>query len=439
MNIKKYMIGTLLFLSMNAFAAIHHVDCDAAANDSLAIQNAINGAVEGDTVKIHGTCYLTDKTIRIAVNKSYLTIEGDAYDNNTDGKMDQWDTKLIGLGGSQVAVGGTDFVENFIGPWSDLGLGLYIGKVPATDENIIGVTIQNLEFKEFYIALSVSPGVLANNLLCDQIQTTKAKAINTVVQQNNFVDNSVHFLVWGGADNTLFDTNRVEGGGGVLALAAVMSLGRVNLCLSNIFPDSIDIGMTLNTKYVNNYFENVGRLDNTGDFNFRAVEAVNSKNDLIKGNTFVGNGEPVELFGSINSRVEDNVLINSYVRGIGLVNSQNAVVTKNIIKDIVGFNDGIYVTSFPPDGFWAPFEWTLNRNSQISCNHVEGAVHGAHALGLDTEASIRNNRYVNNDTDIVFDNSTNFAIVGPLDTVNDVPGDNMVVRVDNQNDCAPMP
>ena len=88
-------IAGLCWIASNAMAAILHVDCDG-AGDRQAIQDAIDLAVEHDVVQVHGNCQLDGA--RVVIDKSHLTLRGDAFDNDGDGRMDEWQTVLQGNG-----------------------------------------------------------------------------------------------------------------------------------------------------------------------------------------------------------------------------------------------------------------------------------------------------------------------------------------------------
>jgi len=414
------LLGCALLTLNPARAAETAVYCDG-ANDRGDIQAAIDASAEGDIVQLHGTCIFDGQ--RLVIDRSHLTLRGDAQDTDGDGFTDQWNTVLAGNGENNDLLGG---------PYTNMGL--YIGQVPASDGDIVGVTVEGLELRDFYQALTISPGALAeDNLHCDEMQVTGAKAVQTRILNNRFVNNSNHFWLNGGAENTLFSGNQAEGGGGIPLAAATFALGKRSICLEDPASgetSSIAIGTSDNLKIVGNRFYGVGAV--TGNAN---VELVNATNSRIEHNDFTGDFVSVFLFGAINTRVQNNVILDAVIDAVEMINAQENQVSKNVMLGS-GYS-GVWTLNLP--GF-VPVVQTLGlpqaRDNQILCNAVADSGDPAIVI-IDNEGQISRNRFENNPLDVLLLAPGNDVVVGPDDSWFDATGENDVAVTGKASRCAP--
>lgn len=421
----KASISSVLLLGLAAYgaqgtAATLDVNCSG-GGDRAAIQAAIDLAQANDVVHIHGACQFDGE--RVVIDKSNLTLRGDASDSDGDGVTDQWGTVLYGNGN----------VDDLLaGPYTNLGL--HVGAVPAADEDIVGVTIEGLQLQDFYLALTVAPGVLAeDNLHCDALQVTGAKASRVEIRNNRFVDNSNHFFLYGAAENVRYDDNRSEGGGGIPLASATFVLGKRTICLAD--PDtgatgSRTIGTSDNFKLTNSHFEGVAAGLGTSD-----VELVNATNSSIEGNSFDGDAQPVFLFGAIETRVQDNVILDSETDAVVLLNAQDTVMSGNFILG-PGWT-GLFTLELPPTH---PVVQILglppSLDNRIHCNHVEGT--GTEAMiVIDGTNQFARNRFAGNPLDILLLAPGNKVVAGPNDSVVDASGGNDVSYSGKESRCAP--
>ncbi|MDX1406405.1 MAG: right-handed parallel beta-helix repeat-containing protein [Woeseiaceae bacterium] len=404
----------------SALADTFNVYC-VGSGDRPAIQNAIDMASHNDVVHIHGVCQLDGE--RLVIDKSHVTIRGDASDIDNDGRMDQWDTVLKGNG---------NIDDLLAGPYTNLGF--HIGAVPANDDDIEDVVIEHLQFQDFYLALTVSPGVLAEeNLHCDALQVTDARASQVNVRNNRFVDNANHFFLYGGAKSTRFEYNQVEGGGGIPLASATFALGKRTICLAD--PDtgatsSIAIGMSDNLVVNDNRFTAVATGTGLGD-----LELVNARNSRIEANDFEGDAQPLFLFGAINTEVEDNLMLDSELEAVVLINAQDTVLNENVIQ--TAGTSGVFTLDLPPTH---PVVQLLglppSLDNRILCNHIEGATNQGLII-IDGVNRIEKNRFSGNGLDILLLAPGNEVEVGPADTVVDASGGNDITVDIKESRCAP--
>lgn len=403
-----------------AIADTFDVYCDG-IGDRAAIQAAVHMARHNDTVQIHGVCQFDGE--RVVIDKSHLTIRGDASDIDNDGEIDQWDTVLQGNGN----------VDDLLaGPYTNLGF--HIGAVPAGDEDIEDVVIEHLQLQDFYLALTVSPGVLAeDNLHCDALQVTDARASQVEVRNNRFVDNSNHFFVYGGAESTRFEYNRVEGGGGIPLASATFTLSKRTICLAD--PDtgatsSMAIGISDNLVVSQNHFSGVATGTGLGD-----LELVNARNSRVEANDFGGDAQPLFLFGATSTRVKHNVILDAELEALVLINAQDTVLSQNFIRN--PGTSGVFTLELPPTH---PVVQTLglpaSRDNRILCNYIEGAVDPAMII-IDGVNRIKDNRFAGNGLDILLLRPGNVVEVTPFDSVVDASGGNEIDTDNKESRCAP--
>ena len=396
------------------------VHCDG-VNDRADIQAAINAAAEGDVITVYGHCVLDGQ--RVVIDRSNLTLRGDSADTDGDGFTDQWNTVLEGTGQD------TDLLA---GPYDNMGL--HVGHVPATDEDIVGVRIEGLELRNFYQALTIAPGALAeDNLHCNALQVTAARAVQTRIRNNRFVDNANHFFLYGGAENTVFEGNQLEGGGGIPLASATFVLGKRSICLddpSSGDTSSIGIGISNNLKVFGNRFVGVGATTFTGD-----LELVNAKNSRIENNEFTGDFLALFLFGAINTRVENNFFIDTLLDAIEMLNAQESQVSGNVI---VGSGlRGVVTFSIPAgDPIVTDLGLPQSANNNTTCNLVAGS--GSRGVFIiDSDNLVSRNRFADNPLDILLVAPGNDAVVGPSDTWVDATGVNHVTVTGSPSRCAP--
>ena len=311
-----------------------------------------------------------------------------------------------------------------------------MGNVPATDEDIIGVTIEGLRLQDFSLALTVSPGVLnEDNLVCDELQVTSARAVHTRIQQNNFVDNSNHFFLYGGADNTEFDRNVVEGGGGMPLAAATFVLSKKTICFDELTGvDSKSIGTSNNYKVTNSRFTDVGAAFGTSD-----VEIVNGTNSTIAGNDFDGDAQPIFLFGAIKTVVRDNVMLDSALDAVDLLNSRDTLVTDNFIQG-AGFSGVLTLELDPGEGVVQILGLPGSKNNRIHCNNIQDTGKAAAAPAIvivESTNHVAKNSFSSNALDVLLLRSDNAVISGPSTSVFDAAGDNNLVTTGKDSNCAP--
>ena len=420
MKSKLVLVGFYL-LSANAFAETFDVDCDG-TGDRQAIQDAIDTASEHDKVAIHGSCLFDGE--RVVIDKSFLTISGDANDTDGDGKMDEWNTVLKGNGN----------VDNFLaGPYTNLGL--HVGNVPATDDDIVGVTIENIRLQDFYLALTVSPGVLnEDNLRCDELQVTEARALHTRIQQNNFVNNSNHFFLYGAADNTIYDSNLTQGGGGIPLASATFVLSKKTICLTDSGASSVSIGTSNNYQITNSRFSGVG-----ADFGTSDVELVNAHNSTIEGNDFEGEAQPIFLFGAINTNIRNNVMLDTAGDAVDMLNSQDTLVTDNFIQG-AGFSGVLTLELDPGEGVVQILGLPGSKNNRIHCNNIQDTGKAAAAPAIvivESTNHVAKNSFSSNALDVLLVGSDNIIISGPSATIVDLFGGNKLITNGKDSNCAP--
>jgi len=417
----KFTLAAIAALCSTVFGVARaDVYCDG-VDDRTDIQNAIDAATEGDVISLHGHCVLDGQ--RLVIHRSHLTLRGDSSDTDGDGFTDQWNTVLEGNGQD------TDLLD---GPYDNMGL--HIGRVPATDENIVGVRIQGLELRNFYQALTVAPGAFAeDNLHCDALQVTPAKAVQTHIVNNRFVNNANHFFLYGGAENTVFEGNQLEGGGGIPLASATFALSKRSICLDDPASgatSSLSIGISDNLKVIGNRFYGVGATTSTGD-----LELVNATNSRIEGNEFTGDYLPLFLFGAINTRVRDNLFVDSLLDAIELINARENQVSKNTIAG--AGSSGVLTFSIPAG---VPVVEVLalpqSDDNQISCNTIV-ETNDVALLVIDSGNQVNRNRFSGNPLDVLLLAPGNDVVVGPNDSWVDATGANDVAVTGKESRCAP--
>lgn len=439
MNInKKSTLKTTLALTVyfsfmaSSMAAVHTVPCTDSIGDRLAIQNAINDADKRDIIHITGTCMLDGE--RIVINKSNLTIRGDAVDTDNDGKVDQWNTVIRG----KTEVGGEPVQDDlYNGPYTNLGF--HIGNVPANNKAIKNVTIKNLEMRDMFQALVVSPGVLTpNDAMCNNIQRTNGQAKNIHITNNLFENNVYATMVVGKNKNIVINKNHIKNNYGTLppVLGNIMTYGKKILCDSET--NSLDIGVTKNLLVLDNHFEGNGISPVfTGIRNSLAIN--HTKNVIVSHNTFIDDFDALAINGGKNTLIKRNYLRDILDDGMFITGSTNTLVIKNKID---GAEQGIRGNALDPNSVSAQRVGLdiPGSNNRIYCNRVENTdgFAGINIFFTDGTFKIGFNQLMNNALDVqFFFANDNKAIVSTNNTLDEVSSMNTIITLNHMFNCAP--
>lgn len=287
---KAYLLFLLGFLAMPVYASnIITVNCTGIqppdiSSDRQMIQDAINKAKPGDTIKIIGTCQLDGSSINIV--KSNVTLTGVGKDGN-------WGTVLKGLttpSGSPMRDGVAPTVNYF-------NRGIRIG---PTDMNISNVTISNIKFQSLNFAVDVIPEVSSSSNRCDAYTGSSGTGSNIIVSSNLFDNNWGAIEVLGQSNNVQIKDNLVTNA--VHYDFVIWGLNPPHYCI-NVVPGHqlISLGAPNNISITGNVNQN----DNW----FISLDVINANHALVANNklTNANGGEIVFMSGDTNTLVTNNI------------------------------------------------------------------------------------------------------------------------------------
>jgi len=193
----------VLFMLLTIVAASVHVDASQthvvvgqndAGVDRLAIQDAIDGADEGDTVELQGAFQLDG--VQISVGVSHLTIEGAAIDNDSDGEInedwadgldndgdglfdeDDWDAVLTGVDDGAGGAAGDAFPNRFNDGFELLGF----------DGELRKIEIRDIKFSKLNRSIYLFPDYADGGtvLVCNSSTPTAGELEDVEIEGNAF-------------------------------------------------------------------------------------------------------------------------------------------------------------------------------------------------------------------------------------------------------------
>lgn len=297
-----FTTGTLIFMllataAMGAQPIVVNGQNDIAV-DRQAIQDAIDGASDGDTVRLRGTFQIDGQ--RIFIEQS-IRLRGEAIDNDGDGATnedwtdgvdndgdgaideDDWDTFLLGL---------TD--ANGL-PRGDLPDGSQFNRgiaIEGLEDEVEDLEIRDIAFINFHRAITALPDIqFGDTFACSDVIETGGSVEELTVRKNRFFNNARAVQFFGGVDEGEIKDNVVVGGGA----AQLLLIGGVTGCTGPGDPPAI--GNPTETRVKGNLVQVLG---NAGLITSETVDTE------VKGNTFVGGSFAVSFNDDVGADLVDN-------------------------------------------------------------------------------------------------------------------------------------
>lgn len=313
---------------------------DDIAVDRQAIQGAIDAAGDNTTIRLVGTFQL-DGT-QIIISKGNLTIEGQRFDSDGDGKVnedwadgldndfdgsideDGWDTVLRGLTNPD----GTPDEGPGIRSLFNRGM-----EVTLIEGQANQITIRDLKFESLVRGIGIGPDVrLQPGFFCDEVIFTGGQVKNAVIERNLFENVTRGAQIFGESHNVRISDNILQdvvrdsfGGGG----QGILLVGEAVFCVDSGGNDSfVLMGTPVNTQIGGNLVIRAGN---------RGIAAFADQRTSVTGNEVRDTlGNSGILFGdSSKIQVQHNTVIGGGCCGVSSFGANpGAQVQNNTVADV---------------------------------------------------------------------------------------------------------
>ncbi len=304
---------------------IHVVGQDDASVDRPALQAAIDAASPGMTISLAGTFQLDGE--RVLLETPYLTLAGEAVDNDGDGATNEdWPDGVDNDGDGQVDEDGWD--THLRGVLADNGRPARVDGenalwnralvVEGASGTLRGLTIRNLHLSGFHRGIDLTPEWGSPTGGCADRFHTGGKVHGMRLVSNHFAGNALGVLGLGDvrslrAERNLFTEHEIGG--------LFMEGGRVGCPLVDGSSVELTLGTPLRTRIEDNRFENANAL--TSRTRWSRFE----KNDVVGG-----------LFG-LSANFDERMVIRRNrmeglaVSGMFLLEMTDSLIADNTIRD----------------------------------------------------------------------------------------------------------
>lgn len=385
------------------------------------IQEAIDDAVDGDTVYVYNGTYYEN----IKVNKSLNLIGENRETTIIDGSVN----KTVTIFSNSIIF--TEFtVQNeFVYPWG--GIGFYIfGNNHIIKNNIIQGHDYGIKFDK-----SSNSIIIDNNSIFENHVGINTGCAQKIIIKNNRIYNNLDIGLWiVCSENLDVVENDFKNGSGIFIDGNELDMYLHNiegnfvndkkLCYyknMNGFEISSDFGQIIlvNCQDVKIDRVNIEKTD-------PAIEIAYSENIEILNSFFTDNKYGILMFDSSNCKIIDNTCINSDASGIHLFNCHNMLLKNNNLFN--GFwgcyiygNNNIIKKSKLNSNYYIGLEVSGSLN-QIYHNFFFNNGHSAYGYGMNQwDNGIYGNYW--SDFEEKYPHAKKLSLKGIWDTPYEIPGD----------------